>query len=175
MAKGGTYENTIIRKLTTAFACIGIHEDDCYRTRNSGASAKQPGDIQLSPRFGKLFKATIECKHYKIVKYQLGKPLHTQDPSFRLFAWWKQVEKEQQQAKKIKGLTRQGILVFRQNHCPDLVAMTIASFEFFCGNLPNWQKITWVMFTSWHSKKIIIMHLDEFLPKVIRNIQRKKK
>lgn len=172
MAKGGTYENTIIRKLTTAFTSLGIHEDDCYRTRNSGASIKQPGDIQLSPRFGKIFKVIIECKHYKRIKYQLGKTLDHQDKSFLLLKWWKQVAKEQKQAnKKFKDKARRAILIFRQNNCPDLVALTIDDFQLLCGYTPRWQALEWVMFTSWKQQPIVVMHLDDFLLQVVNKIK----
>lgn len=174
MAKGGAYENTIIRKLTAAFKPLGIHEDDCYRTRNSGATKTQPGDIQLSPRFGKMFPVLVECKHYKRVKYQLGKSLDHQDKSFHLLKWWKQVEREQKQAKRKfrkEGAVRKSILIFRQNRCPDLVAITVDDFSFLCGKLPNWQMFSWMMFTSWKGKTVIMLHLDEFLPRVIRKIQ----
>jgi hypothetical protein len=176
MAKGGTYENTIIRKLTTAFARLGIHEDDCYRTRNSGASIKQPGDIQLSPKFGKLFKVIIECKHYKRIKYQLGKPLDHQDKSFLLLKWWKQVSKEQKQAnKKFKDKARTAILIFRQNRCPDIVCLKLDDFKkLVLGDLDRFY-YSWFIFTKWKKEDIVLVLLDEWLVQVILACQARKR
>jgi hypothetical protein len=173
MAKGGAYENTIIRKLTVVFKPLGIHPDDCYRTRNSGATKAQPGDIQLSPRFGKIFPVLIECKHYKNVKYQLGKPIDNQDKSFHLLKWWKQVNKEQRQAQKKfkkKGNIRKAVLIFRQNRCPDLIALKLEHYYSF-GLSPDWFHYSWVMFTMWKKESVIMLPLDEFLPLVVDNIK----
>ncbi len=168
--KGGAYEHIIIHKLALAFKSLGIKEDDCYRTKNSGATKSQPGDIQLSPRFAKILPVLIECKHYKGVKYALGKILSGQPKSSPLFVWWKQVIREQKERKD-----KMGILVFRQNNCPDIVVLRIDHYAYLCGTLgPDWKHYSWSMFTMWKKESIVMLPLDEFLPVVVDKISRQR-
>lgn len=115
-AKGGAYELSIAKKIASAFNQYGIKEDDCYRTKNSGATKSQPGDLQLSPAFAKIFPATIECKHYRNVRYKLGRKLDAQPKSFPIVEWWKQLEREERDAGN-----KFGLLIIRENNCADLV------------------------------------------------------
>lgn len=171
-SKGGKFELAIISKLTKAFKPLGIQEDDCFRTKNSGATKSQPGDIQFSPRFAKLFPVLIECKHYRSVSYLLGKKLDKQQKSNFLTAWWKQVVREQAQRKD-----KVGILVFRQNRCPDVVAMKVSQFNELMGYLPQWHAWSWSMFTTWKKETVMFVLFDEWLKFVIvkKQANREKK
>jgi hypothetical protein len=164
--KGGKYEHTVIKILAKAFAPLGIQEDDIFRTKNSGATKAQPGDIQFSPRFAKIFPVLVECKHYATVKYKLGKSVDHQPASFHLFFWWKQVVREQKERKD-----KMGILVFRQNNCDDLICLKITHFEQLCGHFPKWQAFSWLMSTSWKNETLVVVPLKEFLPLVVSKIK----
>lgn len=172
MAKGGAYEHTVIRKLAVAFKPLGIQEDDIFRTKNSGATKSQPGDIQFSPRLAKLLPVLVECKHYKTVKARLGKSIDKQGASFHLFFWWKQVQREQKERKD-----KMGILVFRQNNVQDLIAIRVDHFRELCGKLPKWELFHWSMFTSWKKQAIVVCPFSEFLDLVVAHklAQRKNK
>lgn len=160
--KGGAYEITIARKIAAAFKSLGISEDDCYRTKNSGATKKQPGDIQFSPSFAKKFPVLVECKHYKSIRYSLGKTLSGQPKSMKVRKWWQQVIQEQKERKD-----KFGILVFRQNNCPDLVCLKIEHYQSLCLDLPKWEALSWSMFTRWKDTTLIILKFDEFLVKAV--------
>src|ERR1700761_7991388 len=97
MAKGGAFEHTVIRRLAEAFKPLGISEDDIFRTKNSGATKKQPGDIQFSPAMAKLWPVLVECKHYKTVPYSLGKTISGLKKTNLLQVWWKQVMRAQKE------------------------------------------------------------------------------
>lgn len=165
-AKGGAYEHKIIRILADAFKPLGIHDDDIYRTKNSGATKAQPGDLQFSPKFAKMFPVLVECKHYKTVKYRLGKSIDHQEASFHLFFWWKQVVREQKERKD-----KMGILVFRQNNCSDLVAVRVDHFQVLCSTLPKWEMFSWSMHTSWKKQAILVCPFDEFLELVLTKVK----
>lgn len=168
-AKGGAYENTIARKIAAAFKSLGIHEDDCYRTKNSGATKKQPGDLQFSPHFAKMFPVLVECKHYKNVKYKLGKAISDLPKSFALKEWWKQVIREQSAIKHKKAL-----LIFRPNNCPDIVCLTVEHLTDLCGDHAKWQVFSWSMFTMWKNHSLIMVPLDEFLPCCVDKLKKRK-
>jgi len=169
-AKGGQYEHIIIHKLAAAFKPLGIHEDDCYRTKNSGATKAQPGDIQFSPTFAKLFPVLVECKHYKSVRYSLGKTLSGQPKSCITKHWWKQVRGEQKELKH-----KIAILVFRQNHCPDIVCLKIEHYHTLCGHNPDWKMFSWSMFTMWKNESLVMLSFDEFLNCCVDKIKRSRK
>lgn len=160
--KGGKYELTICAKLAIAFKPLGIQEDDCYRTKNSGATKKQPGDIQFSPHFAKMFPVLVECKHYKSIRYSLGKTLSGQPKSCMPRIWWQQVIREQKERKD-----KMGVLVFRQNNCPDLICLKIKHFEKLCLGLPKWEALSWSMFTHWKETSLVILKFSEFLKIVV--------
>lgn len=119
-SKGGAYETATARRISKAFAMFGILEDDCYRTKNSGATKAQPGDLQLSPVFAKLLPAVIECKHYRTILFKLGRKLSAQPKSYPIHQWWLQVRAEE------KASTRNhfGLLIMRENNCDDLCAFS---------------------------------------------------
>jgi hypothetical protein len=160
--KGGKYENLMLKMLAEEFKSIGIQQDDCFRTKNSGGTKDQAGDIGLSPRFAKIFPVLIECKFYKTVKYKLGKAVNKQSNSFHLYGWWEQVRREQKQHKD-----RCGILVFRQNNCPDLVCLKIEHFQVLTGKMPQWEMFSWSMCTSWQKESLIIVPFKELTVLVI--------
>jgi hypothetical protein len=161
-SKGGAYELIICRKIALAFKSLGIKEDDCYRTKNSGATKRQPGDIQFSPRFAKLFPVLIECKHYRSISYKLGKDLSAQPKSYVICKWWLQVIREQKERKDKKA-----ILVFRQNNCSDLILLTREHFRELTLSRPE-NFMGWFMMTNWkHKSSLIMLSLEEFLIRVV--------
>lgn len=168
-SKGGAYEHIIIHKLAAAFKPLGIQEDDCYRTKNSGATKSQLGDVQFSPRFAKLFPVLVECKHYKSIRYSLGKTLSGQAKTSKPKVWWRQVIREQKERKD-----KMGILVFRQNNCPDVVALKQEHYNTLISLVHPYAAYTWCMFTMWKKETIIMLPFDEFLRDVVSNITRKR-
>lgn len=157
MAKGGAYENTVARKIAKAFRKHGITEDDVYRTKNSGATKKQPGDIQLSPVAVKVFPAVIECKHYKRIVWIMGKPIHNQNSYLK--KWWKQVEQEQRDAPE-----RFSILIFRPNRCPDMAAFVPKTVGKFVPLFPH-IRFNNIIKTKSQTERIWIVPLKLFLKK----------
>jgi hypothetical protein len=155
-SKGGAYEILICRILAKAFAPFGALEDDFYRTKNSGSTKSAPGDIQISPAIAKLFPALIEAKHYRTISWRPGKPIQNQLAVFR--KWWQQTEREQK-AKK----DRFALLVFRANHCPDMVAFKSDAIN--VGNFKN------IIKTSYKSVAVWIVPLADFLKRYTYNLQ----
>lgn len=165
MAKGGAFENTVARIIAKAFKSLGIEEDDCYRTKNSGATKRQPGDIQFSPAFAKLFPVLIECKHYRNVRINSGKSLDHQPKSYPIKAWWQQLLKEEKDYAKThkKKFKKPGLLIFRQNSCPIVVGMHLDTYELLLGHPFSWTPYKWSMITSWKLRPVILVPLKEFL------------
>jgi len=157
-AKGGGYERVIIAKLAKAFVQLGVAEDDIFRTKNSGSTKAQPGDIQFSPKMAKLFPVLIECKHYKNILYKLGKNFSSQPKSYPTVQWWKQVIREQALRQD-----KFGILVFRQNNCQDLVCIQVKHYQALFGSLPKWEQYTWSQFTFWKKDSLVILPFKEFI------------
>ena len=64
-AKGSSFERTICKELTTAFAQFGIKTQDAYRSILSGGHKDSFGDISMSSALCKMFPWAIECKWWK--------------------------------------------------------------------------------------------------------------
>lgn len=163
-SKGGSFEHLIAEQISTAMKVFGIHADDCYRTKNSGATKAQPGDLQFSPALCSLLPATIECKHYAHINYKLGKPLHLQPKSYPILDWWKQLKREEKDAGN-----KFGLLIMRGNHCSDLVAFApkrmVVVFDAL--NMPRFTFSRYnfksLIITRFHAEEVWIVPLSEFL------------
>lgn len=158
MAKGGRYENIVITQLATAFKKLGIDAGDITRTKNSGASKDQLGDVHLSPAFMKLLPAIIECKHYKKLPFfRICMPLHLQHKI--IVGWWKQVTRDNKKAKH-----RFALLVFRVNFCADVVAFKPAQLDKLCpAVIIKKAKFRNIIKTTWKDEPVWIVPLDAFL------------
>lgn len=164
-SKGGAYENIIARHLALRFKAFRITEDDCYRTKNSGATKKQPGDIQFSPAMSKVFPAIIECKHYKNILIKICVPLDRQPKSYPIKAWWIQLLREQKDVdKKFGANSRFALLIMRQNRCPDMVAFAPQTLSKVLptSNIRS-AKFRNIIKTSWKTDIIWIVPLSDFL------------
>jgi len=166
-AKGGAYEHTVAKRISLAMKCFNIHEDDCYRTKNSGATKAQPGDLQLSPALVKFLPATIEAKHYRTIKYKLGRKLSAQPSSYEIHQWWKQVEREQKDAPN-----KFSLLVMRENNCPDLCAFAISKIREIQPRL-HFTRYTFgsLIVTHYKDKEIWIVPFEEFLDAYVRHLK----
>lgn len=158
MAKGGRYENTVITQLAAAFKPLGLAAGDITRTKNSGASKDQLGDVHFSPAFIKVFPAVVECKHYKKLPfYRICMPLHLQHKM--IVGWWKQVTRDQKKAKH-----RFALLVFRVNFCDDVVAFKPAQLHDLCPEvIIKRGKFRNIIKTTWKGEPVWIMPLVTFL------------
>lgn len=156
-AKGGKFEHTIARTIAEHFNPLKIKEDDCYRTKNSGATVRQPGDIQFSPALRKVFPAVIECKHYRSIHYKMNAPIESQINPIK--EWWKQFRQEQRQAKKSHAL-----LIMRENRCPIVVAFFPAAIDRIAPNvIIKKAKFRTIIKTSWKGDPVWIVPLTDFL------------
>ena len=171
--KGGAFENVIARKIAKAFVKFNITEDDCYRTKNSGATKAQPGDLQMSPALAKLLPALIEAKHYKKIEYKLGKFLSAQPESYIIRKWWKQVKREERDHARADKFKMQapkfGLLVMRQNNVPDICAFSPqklkSAFEARHCDHPHLTRYTFknLIITYFRDEEVWIVPLADFL------------
>jgi hypothetical protein len=172
VAKGGNFENITARKLAKAFAIFGVKDEDFYRTKNSGASKSHPGDVQPSPFALQFIPATFECKHYKKIEWKLGKSISLQPKSYCILDWWKQVQKEERQTSN-----RFGLLIMRQNNCPDIVAFCPAKLKAIFAALNmrwfSWTRATFrsVTITSYCGDEIWIVNFAEFLREYVLHLR----
>lgn len=158
MAKGGAYENMIVKQLATAFKPLGMKIGDVGRTKNSGASKDAPGDIHLSPAFAKIFPACIECKYYKKLPfYRLCIPLHLQHSLLK--KWWKQVTRDTKRSKK-----RFSLLVIRVNYCGDVCLFKPDEINKRCPE-QNIRKAKFrnIIKTTWKEDVVWMVPLQDFL------------
>lgn len=161
--KGGAYENKIAKKIALAFAGCGIAQDDCYRTKNSGATKYQKGDLQFSSALRKMLDVVIECKHYKggRIVYQLFTPLKDMPKSWQFKQWWTQLEEE------IISSDKPGLLIWRENNGEDLVSF-FDNFPFYTPKLDHLIKLdhlrpTKILTPYDNSGNIVTMLLHDFL------------
>jgi hypothetical protein len=158
MAKGGNYENIIVKQFAIAFKPLGIKIGDVGRTKNSGASKDAPGDIHLSPAFAKIFPACTECKHYKKLPFfRICIPLHLQHKM--LVDWWKQVTRDTKRSKK-----RFALLVIRVNFCGDVAVFKPNEINKRCPELIiKKAKFRTIIKTSWKEDVVWMVPLQDFL------------
>lgn len=120
-SKGNSFERHVAKLVVTAFDCLGITQEDCYRTPSSGghkyAKKEDPGDLVISKKLHKYFPFHIEAKHYRKVSLNaLFTPIEKQKRAWKFKGWVEQVN-----AASRKGM--HPVIVFKENSGPVLALL----------------------------------------------------
>lgn len=120
--KGTGYENKVASILVKAFKHKGVAKRDIYRTKLSGGTKTDKGDLLFASNMLKLFPYTVEAKFYKSFNFeQLFISLEKMKKSWKFKKWWRQLQQE------CKTTKLKHLLVFRYNHAA----------ENYCGFYPH--------------------------------------